>query len=192
MYNANVQPKKYTNTYMPLNSLDMRMQTKQFTLVSENGIPYGYLGSDPKLVDSARAQRLILDRPNYLSGMCVGDRPMDTIYTPAMSKYGGLYRNYADVTAGQIQYYVDNNLRYPYIKPVYVTEANVDPVIVTDPMGQDRIDFRRSSLVPYGWDKCKKTDCLSFTHDTLEFRQELMEKQFRDINSRVYQYQLTD
>jgi hypothetical protein len=147
-----------------------------------------YAGLNPILYDAPRAQRLLLDQPHYTGEVAVGNVPHDKIYTKYYSNYGKNYSNYEDITGGDIQYWLPENGGDAYAEPVFTTPALVDHVIRVDPMGVVRPEYKRLSTKQYDWDQCNQDSCDSFTHDQLEFRQELMEKQMRKRNEQEYDY----
>lgn len=205
IYNQNIQPdgpgagyksNNYIGTrqdqIINLNPLGVKLQTNapyfnyvpiKYTDPNKNkSCPFGWEGSNPLLVDAPRAQRLILDRPNYTGSLPVGDVEHDQIYTKELQNYGKGYTSVMDINAGNIQYYVDTSISSPYFEPLYTTPSEVTFVNVQDPMGVVKPEYNRNSFARYGWDSCNQDACDSFTHDTLEFRQELSEKQSRKRN----------
>lgn len=182
-YHKEIMPHPNSDEYALLNKIGVDYQINQYDFVeNQQGIPYAWKGTNPLLMDQVRGYPLLLDRPNFTGEVPVGNVPHDEIYTPYYSRYGKYYSNYNNITGGQIQYYVDSSIADPYFKPNFVTPAKVTYVAKVDPMGVYRFDYNRDSLQPYSWNMCKKDECDSFTHDTLEFRQELMEKQMRPRN----------
>ena len=185
----------------PLNNTGLELDSQNYRPVLFDNKTLAFDGNNQKLIDAMRAQKLILDRPNFTRQIQVGDAVKDEIYTKEYSKYGQSYTNYTDMNTGDIQYYVDPSIMRPYYDPVFTTPASVNTVNVKDPMDVVKPEYRRNSLASYKWKYCptkyecmnnnsnKKCDifdlydgCDSRTHDELEFRQELMEKQQRKIN----------
>lgn len=189
-HDVDVQP-PLPGAYPPvcLNKPGVRLASWEYTRVAPTpcGPIPGYVGSNPKLVDAMRAQRLTLDRPHTTGEMPVGNVSHDAIYTPEMAAYGKDYLNYGDINAGQIQYYLTETSAFPYIDPVYATPAEVAHVVRTDPMGVARPEYPRAPLTAYAWDPCVNTDD-SFTHDTLTHREDLMALQSRRRNQQEYGY----
>lgn len=188
-YDYSIEPSCGPDKITDLNSYGLKRDFADYTYLKNTpvqGVPYGWNGNNPKLMDAARGVRMLLDVPNYLGSLPVGDVCIDKIYTPEIDKYGGVYRNYTEMNNGNTRYYIDTATKDAYFKPVFVTPAVVGHEMVVDPMGVERTAYNRQSLVPYSWDACKPTDCLSSTHDQLEFRQELMEKQQRKMNEQRY------
>lgn len=192
IYNQNIQPSCTPYTQFNLNKLGVTLETDKYRRVEPSGInskqcQSAYLGSNPKLVEPVRAQPLLLDRPNYTGHVPVGNVPHDEIYTPFFSKYGKGYTNYSDITGGQIQYYVTTDNANAYYPPNFVTPALVNHELHVNPMGIVYPQYNRIPLDSYGWDKCHKDQCDSSTHDALQFRQGLMERQMRTINQQRYE-----
>jgi len=175
-----------------LNQIGPQLDSKWYIPVQSNisgQCQVSYAGFNPILMNAPRAQRMLLDRPHLSGEMEVGNVPRDQIYTKCISNYGKNYTNYNDITGGDIQYWISNTDAYS--EPVFTTPSLVNTVIYTDPMGVIRPEYRRLSSAQYDWDKCDQDQCDSFTHDTLEFRQELIEKQMRKRNEQEYQYRWT-
>lgn len=191
IYAQDIQPYEGKDYFIPLNKIGLDMAVEQYVPVNcsttDGSCPYGWAGYNPLLMEPVRGARLLLDRPNYKGDMQVGDSCYDTIYTPFMKNYGKHYTNYGDITGGQIQYYISRDTSDAYFKPLFVTPAVVTHEVFMDPMDNPKPQYNRSSLQPYSWQACKKTECDSFTHDTLEFRQELMEKQMRKRNQQTWE-----
>ena len=186
-YKVSIQPQCSPDVPKGLNHMGIKLDEKAYQKTNTEYCGKGYIGCNPILVDAPRAQRLVLDRPNYTGEMCVGDVPKDDIYSAEISKIGKGATSYEDLYGGQIQYYVAPGTSDPYFEPIFVTPAFVEHTLFRDPMGVVRPEYKRVSLKPYAWSECSTDrDCDSFTHDTLEFRQELMEKQMRKINEQKY------
>jgi hypothetical protein len=178
VYRQDIEPPvKPSSKVTALNDYGVRLDMPAYTKVIFND-KVGYAGCNPLLIDAPRGQKLILDRPHYTSKIDMTD-----IYSPYVAQYGKQpYDNYTDINAGFIQYYAPEDLNRPYFEPNFVTPALVDHTIQMDPMGRVLPTYNRNSLQPYMWNQCKPDQCDSKTHDTLEFRQELMEKQMRKMN----------
>lgn len=188
VYKQDIQPQNKLYKYKYLNKLGLSLDEQKYVPVKCNlskQCQYVYNGHNPLLTEAFRGQKLMLDRPNYTGEVPVGNVCHDEIYTPYFKNYGKNYTNYNDITGGQIQYYIDTS--DAYFPPNFITPAIVDHTIQIDPMGVVRPEYNRLTLKQYDWDKCNKDECDSFTHDTLEFRQELMEKQMRKINEQKYE-----
>jgi hypothetical protein len=194
-YEQSVQPNN-NNKYTNLNVLGLHLQTEKYTPVScgDNPCPYGYNGTNPLLIDQVRGEKLLLDRPNYTGSVSVGDVCVDQIYSPYYRNYGKNYTSYTDISGGQYQYYLpSDDTANAYAYPNYVDKALVDHTVFIDPMGVAKPEYNRQSLKNYSWNpQAQNRDCDSYTHDTLEFRQELMEKQSRKMNQSNWEYRYKD
>lgn len=193
IYTQNVQPVHRPAGNINLNKLGVQLQTdsEYFNYVPAGGAagcPFGWIGSNPKLMDPVRAQKLVLDRPNYTGSVPVGDVEHDEIYTPKIQNYGAGYSSVMDITGGNIQYYIDPSISTPYFDPVYATPATVTYENVMDPMGVMKPVYKRDPHTKYSWNKCKPDACDSFTHDSLEFREELMALQSQKRNQSNWMY----
>lgn len=180
IYKLDEQPKRQQNKCTPLNHMGIRLQCDQYKeFPSECGT--AYLGNNPKLVSIPRGQPILLDRPHY-TGEIAPFIPYKTLYTKEISDYGKNYKNIHDIDGGQIQYYTMSDTSDAYFKPNFVTPAIVTHEVFKDPMGVYRPQYNRQSLQSYSYKQSNPDECDSFTHDSLEFRQELMEKQQRKRN----------
>lgn len=184
IYKIDQQPQPQKNKCTPLNRLGLKLQCDQYTNFPSKCGP-AYLGTNPKLVDIPRAQPILLDRPHY-TGEIAPVIPYKTLYTKQISNYGKGYTNISDINAGQIQYYTMSDTSDAYFKPNFVTPATVTHEIFKDPMGVYRPQYNRKSHQSYSYQANCPDECDSFSHDTLEFRQELMEKQMRKRNEQRY------
>ena len=188
VYKVDTQPQDKSWDEVILNRLGVRLDAQCYTPVTSDSCPCTvYRGTNPLLVDAPRGDVLLLDRPPLTGEVQIGNTPEDEIYTPFYSTYGRNYKNYSDITGGQIGYYLDKDTSNAYFQPNFVTPARVQHSLYVDPMGNVRPEYDRISTTPYNWNECKKDACDSFTHDTLEFRQELMEKQMRKRNEQRYE-----
>lgn len=180
LYKKSIQPNPTLTGYTNLNQIGLQFANDYF--------PYGcgVINQNPLLIDTARGIKCPLDRPHLTGELAVGNVEHDEIYTQNISKYGGVYAGYSSINNGQIQYYTDGKIQDAYFRPNFVSPALVSHSVLKDPMDNDKPEYDRHSLVPYTWNKDTSNDCLSFTHDTLEFRQELMEKQMRKRNQQRY------
>jgi len=180
VYKVDEQPKTQKNKCTPLNQMGIRLQCDKYRpFPSSCGM--AYLGTNPKLVDIPRGQPILLDRPNY-TGQIAPAIPYKTLYTKEIANYGKGYTDISDINAGQIQYYTMSDTSDAYFKPNFVTPATVTHEVVKDPMGVFRPQYNRVSHQTYSYKQSCPDECDSRTHDTLEFRQELMEKQMRKRN----------
>lgn len=79
---------------------------------------------DPRLYDVQRGLRMKLDRPSVTSSI-----PISSIYTNECGDYDQF-----SVNNGQITYYIDNEIKGAYYKPVYDIPADTIPFEYVDPM----------------------------------------------------------
>jgi hypothetical protein len=183
----NIQPVYTPSERINLNTYPLKYDTTTiYTPVTTNikGCKDAVQGSNPLLIEPVRGQRLLLSQPPFNSETEIG------MYGPSQfpsNRYGKRYTDYGSINAGQIQYYYNNDRKNPYTGPNFVTPAYVEYELVKDPMDNVRPAYNRMSLESYDY-HCN--ECDSYTHDTLVFRQELMEKQMRKRNSQewVYRY----
>jgi hypothetical protein len=88
-----------------------------------------------------------------------------------------------DIKGGQINYYIRDSLGNVYATPNFTTPSIVYPTVYYDPMDVAKPLYTRESCVPYTWKyNGANVACDSFTHDSLQFREDLMEKQMRKMN----------
>lgn len=195
-YAQNIQPThpNKPNQTVRLNPLGVTYDS-HYTPVhtSMNGpCATAFRGTNPKLIDPPRNQTMLLDRPNFVGEVGLGFgtddiQCVDQIYSPVFNSYGKGYKSYQDINAGQIQYYISTDHEQAYFNPNFTSPAVVNHSMYQDPMGVVRPEYSRASLKPYSWNACASDrDCDSRTHDALEFRQELMEKQMRKQNEQRY------
>jgi len=182
VYKMDEQPKPFQNKCNPLNKLGIKLQAYNYTTFpSECGT--AFLGNNPLLVNTPTGTPILLDRPNFTGELsCHGVPPFDRLYSNKMNDYGKGYTDLSSINAGQIQYYTMSDTSDAYFKPNFVTPAVVTHEIFKDPMGVYRPQYNRQSLQDYSYKQSCPDECDSATHDSLEFRQELMEKQMRKAN----------
>lgn len=170
-----------------LNEMGIELDNKNYTPVKTDYCKLGFAGNNQLLIDQARAQKLILDRPNFIGTLPVGDVPHDQIYTRNIDKYGHDYLNYNTIKGGNVQYYISTDLSQPYFKPNFTIPAVIDSVDKIDPMGNIKPQYNRKQMTEYMWNRCNEDQCDSSTHDMLQFREDLMERQMRKMNQNRYQ-----
>ncbi len=189
MYHTSVQPRNIDQIPPKLlNTLSIYQDVNQYTPVTNkdcNGRT-SYAGSNPILIDAPRAQKLLLNQPNYTGDVAVGDVDHDEIYDPKFNKIGRPYSTYNDMVGGSVQYYLPFDAGEAYIKPVYSTPSIVQHTTKINPMGVVYNEYERIPLSKYAWDACNKDACDSYTHDQLEYRQDLMAAQSRKRNQQEY------
>ncbi len=187
-YNDLIQPTRRPNTIAPLNSLGIRYDgTAQQVSTNMKNCTTGWISPNPLTYDVERAIQTVFDEPNYTGQVNVGNVCHDEIYSPMYSRYGKGYRNYMDINAGQIRYYIDNTQAEVYNDPNFTTPSAVRNRLFVDPMGTVKPQYDRFPLTPYSWNKPYDA-CDSSTHDALVFRQDMMEKQMRKMNQEDWVY----
>lgn len=178
---------------IPLNSMGIRLdgRYKRVKTPYEN-CKQGFVTFDnPKSYDVMRAVRTVFDRPNYTGQVNVGDVCRDEIYDSMYDAYGKGYKNYMDINAGQIRYYIDESNMDVYSTPNYTTPSRVKNRLFVDPNGIVKPEYERFPLTEYSWNRYSNgcyDACDSFTHDSLEHRQDLMARQQRKNNQQDWVY----
>lgn len=148
--------------------------------------PSGFVSNDPRLVSVAHGgQVLTLDRPPTDSTVRLEDINTDD----SLRKYGQCYKNYSDINAGQITYYIDKSIQDPFFEPVFSTPALAVGEVYKDPMGAFKPQYTRYIANPN--EPCGKTDCfpgcLSWIDDSTFHREDLMASQMRKHNEQRYE-----
>lgn len=190
-------PARTCEPLVPLNAMSIRL-SGAYTPVSTdlNATGRGFVNFDnPTTLDSARALRMVFDRPNYTGQVNIGMRGPSEIYTPMYDRLGRGYSTYTDINAGDIRYYIDATEKDAYSTPNYTTPAAVRSSVYVDPMENAKPVYDRAPLTDYMWRPLKSTPqstiydaCDSFTHDQLEFRQDIMARQQEKMNQRNWVY----
>ena len=120
-------------------------------------------------------------------GMKLSDIPSEKI----LDGYGQNYKTYKDINAGQITYYESKAIEDPHHFPNFVSSATTKGYLFKDPMGSVKPYYER---VPEK-ERCdfdeKRGDsyegCLSWLHDSNNFREDLMSKQMGLRNRQRWQ-----
>lgn len=139
--------------------------------------------NDGRLVQNARNMPTFLDRPPYEAN--VGSIESQTsIYTdPKYNTFAArTYKDYRDINLGQTMYYYDKNTADPYYQPNFVRRVDVDYVLFKDPMGAIKAEYIRNNdnFTNYNFSKDQ------YTRDSMDFREDLMERQMRVMNQQKY------
>lgn len=125
---------------------------------------------DPRLISAPRggfSQQL--DRPPYS-----GEVRLKHIYDKDLDHYGQGYKNYQDIHAGQIMYYIDPDLEPTYNLPAFTIRSKVDAEVYQTPMGGLWPQYHKRPLT-------KDSRYLSpqeFTRMTVSHREDIMSKQY--------------
>jgi hypothetical protein len=187
LYCATVQPfAKRIPGNRALNNIGPVIAGDTFTPVKSACGTIAFQGTNPLLMDAMRGQRLLLNRPPFENGIAPD---LSNIYTPTIRKYGKGYTSYNDINAGQYQYWVPKQPEV-YFSPVFVKPSKIKHTILTDPMDIKHPQWNRVPN-PCEWNKCLVNQNVdSYTHDTLEFREQLIALQQRRENERDYRYRI--
>lgn len=154
----------------------------------KDGCPHvTYASRDPRLRNGMRGDLLRLDRPPSDSTIKLKD-----MYGCNLQGYGTNYKDYSDITAGDITYYIDKSVEEgTFYEPVFSTQEHSIGEIYKDPMDNMEYRYNRYPLHPSNpiTKKGCKNDytCLSFTDNTSKHREDMMTSWFRtrDKNSRT-------
>jgi hypothetical protein len=181
MDNAQVMP----NHYYPADGAVYRLNrdTSVRTDASPDfvRVPGGYSSADPRLLDSPRDQRLVLDSPPRVSA---GTRPQAGLYTTVGNRAGFYPGGYETIGGGDILYYTDLDSGLVLSTPPYVIPAHVVPSVLRDPMGSLKPYYTRVPLL------AKNTALFEYTsdQDQCEFREDLMNLRSSKINTSDFNY----
>ena len=114
----------------------------------------------------------------------------DTIYQDSYTKAGLNYKNYSDIDAGNIVYYISGDIKAPFPDVAYDLNGNVNTdYSYTDPMGNKRIqhNFKPENKVSCVYSKNKDYyGNLSYINDTSIQREEIMALQSRKANEQKF------
>lgn len=136
-----------------------------------------YFSYDPRLKNELRPIPLLLDKPPYH-----GDVRWENVYNDDLYKYGQNYKNYEDIHAGQIQYYVDKDLAPVLFGPNFTIKSNVNGQIFKDPMGAVKFASTREPLLING----SNISEYQSIRDEMEYRENLMHSQMAVPNQSNY------
>ena len=146
-----------------------------------------YASMDPRLISSAHTGQVqTLDVPPITGTVNLSN----LLYDPVLDNYGQGYKDYSDVNAGQIMYYIDKSQDDPYFHPNFVTSATATGVLYKDPMGAIKPRYNRKPLInnnPMGPERSNYEGCLSWMEDSLSHRQDLLSLQMRKRNQERYE-----
>lgn len=142
----------------------------------------GYESLDPRLIDTRRNIRLVLDRPAqqpaFVQPLCVPPPEAS-----ATQPYAGFYPDYQSLTGGNRQYYIDPLLSDAYFEPVYQIPAEVKGAVYQDPMGSLKPYYDRQPIL----DRNTQLSEYSFDQDQMSFREDIMSKQASGMNRRSFE-----
>ena len=143
-----------------------------------------YASTDPRLINRFTGQVLKLDRPPEDDNMKL-DNISSTKY---LDNYGKGYRSYSDITAGQVQYYIDKSIEGPFFNPLFSNSANVNSSVYKDPMGSLKPEYIRTPLTCNPLNTLNKnySGGLSSIQDSNEHREDLLSKQMWQSNQQKW------
>lgn len=170
------------NPYTILNHSDTSMTIDH----TSDFIPYrnGFTSMDPRLFDSPRNERLVLDRPPFHTR---NTQPQENLYSDENKNFVGFYPSYDQIKGGSIVYYTDLDIAEPYTTPPYSLPCRIQPTLLIDPMGAYRPIYERTPL----FEKNNAAFPYSFDQDQVQFREDIMSLNERKINEsdfQMYQY----
>jgi hypothetical protein len=154
--------------------------------------PPVYSSQDPRLISAIHnGQVLQLDVPPIDECIKLAD-----VYTDPRLKYYGktFYKDYSDINAGQIMYYVDKSIEDALYHPLFENSAQVDGDIYQDVMGATYPEYYR---IPTKCENLLNTKTrkyrygLSSIDDTNETREDLIALQMRPQNRSKYSARYT-
>lgn len=141
--------------------------------------------NDPRLHEAVRGQWITLDQAPINGSVNLNQLPIN----PLLDNYGQYYSSYADINAGDIQYYVDTSIQQPFFEPNFATSNGVISSVYQDPMGAIKPQYDLKSIKcddPTGPRRNNYRGTLSFIQDTMDHRQDLMSKQMYKTNEQRY------
>jgi len=175
-----ISPARITgDPYKFLNARDHSFVcSPDFVNVQKTGTCPGYQSMDPRTVDSPRAIRTTFDRPPLQSR---NTQPLDNLYRdPGL--HTGFYRSYQDIHGGNIFYYTDAEQADPYSTDPYVLTSYTLPEIEIDPMGGLSPIYQKVPMLKNN----RYASPYTFDQDQMQFREDLMSLQSRQINKSDY------
>jgi len=192
----------YSNDTTPINSAIGVTYTPQIPprklayIQSPQGNVPMYTRFDPQLIRDDESGGRMLEQPERTvfggSGdweyeAAPGTINYENIYD---GRYGGgvggdPYRSYSDVNLGQVRYFFSDIDSYR--SPNFIQRNKIDHVDFTDPMGKTSPYYFRETA---GLDDVREEVENDFSAKTIEFREDLMERQMRKKNSELWQNRL--
>lgn len=139
---------------------------------------------DSRLSDPIRGTvNMLLDRAP-LQARDKGTYNNPDVYTSDLDNIRPqIYPDYRYINNGQIMYYHDSTIDDPYFSPNFVRRQDVDYVIFKDPMGSIKPEYIRKPINYTNFNFSKD----SLTRDTVQFREDIMERQMRVRNQQRYE-----
>ena len=190
VFNASEGPDPYNGSYYRLNRMDGVTEVPCFVEAQDedpvhevNGRSFG---TDPlqstksKFYVTYHDARVLDPRRNILQKF---DRvPGISEYDNSQSYKTSGYRGYDSIQLGDIEYYVDNELKDPYFNPVFTLGSDVEQSVFIDPMGSHKSQYER---VPKSKTLLHVSDYQS-TRDQLAFREDLISRQMAIPNQQRF------
>ena len=130
-----------------------------------------YTAYDPRLLNSMTADIIALDRPPTESTVRLAD-----VYNEDLRGYGKNYKDYKDISAGQITYYIDKSIEDPYFSPVFEISSYVEGQVYQDPMNSIKPAYYRQPLVSSDplKNNMRNFSKLTSINDSTSFRENIM------------------
>ena len=184
------EPQQKEGRY-PLNSQSMANYATDFYPVECKTNQLGNCGgkklwtsADPRLWNAPLAQRLLLDQPPQDDNV-----KLNEIYDEKYRGFGENYKSYADVSAGQISYYIDRSREDAFYGPNFSTTARTVGTLYQDPMSNMKPQYERVPLISRNYlntERQNYPDGLSSLTDSTFHREDLMARQMRKQNEQRY------
>jgi hypothetical protein len=177
--------KSVTNILNDPYVIDSRYKTIVCGTSGCNEETYQSTPHDPRLIGVLHSgQYMNLDKPPVTGSVDLANIPFDT----SLNEYGQKYQKYSDVDGGQIQYYIDSEIKDPYFRPNFTTPSQTKGYLYVDPMGAVKPQYERElqkCCDPESNSECG--DCLSWIHDSTSHREDIMSLQMRKRNEQRYE-----
>jgi len=130
----------------------------------------GFLSMDPRLIDTLRNDRLVLDRPAFQPSNVQPLYKPPKDYQPPSAF---VYPSYKAITGGNYQYYVDRDLSQAFFPPMYQIPSTVQPSLYRDPMGGMKPYYQKTPILETN----AALSEYSFDQDQMSFREDIMSRQ---------------
>ena len=197
LFEKNLPARLEEPTYCKTNNLCQNSET--YTYLNQRGVKsspffektekgeYKSTVPDGRLYDTSRNHNMTLDVPPIQVYYNLKRDNMDG--KAELHNYGRGYTDYASVTGGQIQYYIDKDNADPFVAPVYGMPSKSIGYVWKDPMGETKVQFEKE----FDNTRLTRTGMLSSVEDTTKHRDDIMARQQRTHNERLYElvYQST-
>ncbi|NDE15750.1 hypothetical protein EBZ80_12555 [bacterium] len=181
MENAQLMPNHFYPADRAVHRLNVDTSVRTDVSPDFIRVPGGYASADPRLLDSARDERLVLDSPPRVSS---GTQPQADLYATPGNRAGFYPGGYETIRGGDLSYYTDLDSDLVLGTPPYVIPAYVVPSILQDPMGALRPYYTRVPLLAKNTNQFE----YSFDQDQCAFREDLMNLQSSKINTSDFNY----